>query len=127
MTTHTCPRCGLESRCSRSSWPDRHPTATVIGVTLVSVFTLVVVVGYPWLLLVGAVGYVVYVIDREYRRRRALAARADWDYRELMSAPVTPPRALPALPPVAPRPQRAEPRRRGADHWSRTEPFSIRN
>lgn len=111
MTTHTCPRCGLESQCSRNSWPDRHPTATVVGVTLISVFALVVVVGYPWLLLVGAVGAGVWLVDRERRRRHALAARADWEFRRLMEQPV---------------PKPVAPRRRGADHWAPTRPFRRR-
>lgn len=105
MATYTCQRCGQESRCGHNRWADRHPVTTVAGATITAIFTLVVVVGYPWLLIVGAVGYGVYILDREYRRRRALAARADWEYRRLIERSVKP---VPS---------------RGADHWARTEPM----
>lgn len=109
MTTHTCPRCGHESHCGYGNWFDRHPTATVIGATFAIAFGLVVVVGYPWLLLVGAVGAGVWLLDRERQRRHAVAARADWEFRRLMEQPV---------------PKPVAPRRRGADHWARTEPMT---
>lgn len=115
MSNHTCQRCGLESRCSSGGWSDRHPACAVALGVFVVMFGLVMVVGHPWLLLVAAVGVVVYLIDREQRRRRALAARADWEFRALMEGPM--------LPLVANKPAR---RRRGADHWSATEPITRR-
>jgi len=109
-----CPRCGYESRCSGGSWYDRHPTAAVAFATFSLMFSLVVVVGYPWLLLVAAVGAAVYAVDREVRRRRALVARADWEHRQVMAA------ALREVEP--PRPERRR-RPRGASHFARTEPM----
>jgi len=106
MSNHTCQRCGLESRCPSGNWSDRHPAAAVALAAFTVMFSLVVVVGHPWLLIVAAVGAVVYFVDREVRRRRALAARADWEFRRLMEQPV-----------IEPGPK---PRPRGASHFAMT-------
>lgn len=113
MSSHTCPRCGLESHCSHGNWSDRHPAATVALAAFTVMFSLVVVVGHPWLLIVAAVGAVVYVLDREHRRRQALAARADWEFRRLMEQP----------PSVREFKPRREPSQRGASHFEVTEPM----
>ncbi|KLO25921.1 hypothetical protein ABW16_21695 [Mycolicibacter heraklionensis] len=134
MATYTCLRCGLESHCSHGTWADRHPAAAVTFATLVSVLSLAIIVDHPWLLAVMALGAVVYVVDREHRRRRALAARADWEHQRIMVLPSAIPSlprglALPARPPRdsasghALRPAR----RRAADHWSWTEPMRARS
>lgn len=124
MTTHACPRCGLESRCSHGNWPDRHPAAAVT----LAVIVLATVCAYPWLLAVAAVGGGVYWASRERRRREALAARADWEHRALMAAPLKWPPALSERNSSAGRKYETvrpspTPRRRGADHWSTTEPM----
>ncbi|BBX94779.1 hypothetical protein MLAC_00730 [Mycobacterium lacus] len=52
--------------------------ALTLGVPTV-LFVLGAIGAYPWVfipLIVG--GAVAYVVDRERRRRQALAARADW-------------------------------------------------
>lgn len=77
MDAYTCLRCGLESSYSRGTWIDRHPVA----VAVIAIAALLVVAATPWLLVVGALGAVAYVVDRGYRRRRALALRADWGHK----------------------------------------------
>lgn len=84
MTSHACPRCGLESRCSRRSWPDRHPVAAVT----LAVIVLAMTVAHPWLLGVIAVGGLAYLAHQEQRRRHALAARADWEHQALIAGGV---------------------------------------
>jgi len=74
-----------------------------------AVIVLAMAVAHPWLTGCLAICGVVYVTVREGQRRRALAARADWEHRALMAAPM----------PELPRPR--QPRRRLADHWSTTE------
>lgn len=131
MAAYTCPRCGYESHCSHGTWYDRHPAAAAALGMFSVMFSLVVVVGHPWLLLVAALGAGAYAVDREHRRRRALAARADWEHRAIMDAhaadardaPLPPVRELPALPRLSPEVRR---RRRPADHWSITEPMRSR-
>lgn len=118
MTTHICSRCGLESHCSHGNWSDRHPAAAVALAAFTVMFSIVVVVGYPWLLVVAAVGAVVYFVDREVRRRRALAARADWEHQQLIAA------SLRGVESARHRTRR-EPRRRplGASHFAVTVPM----
>ncbi|ULP49459.1 hypothetical protein [Mycolicibacter virginiensis] len=55
-----------------------------------------VVAATPWLLVVGALGAVAYVVDRGYRRRRALALRADWEHKTLIARRAGERPALPA-------------------------------
>lgn len=83
MSSSACPRCGLESRCSHGTWGDRHP----VVVAVIGVAAVLVVATSPWLLLFVALGAVAHVVDREYRRRRALAARCDWEYHQSMTTP----------------------------------------
>jgi hypothetical protein len=81
---HYCRRCGHERRCSHGSWPDRHPVAAVT----LAVIVLAMTVAHPWLLGCLVVGGAVYMAVRARGRRAALAARADWEHRALMAAPV---------------------------------------
>lgn len=118
MIAHACPRCGLEVRCSHRSWPDRHPAAAVI----LAVVVLAMAVAHPWLLAVVAAGGAVYAAVRRQQRRDALATRADYEHRKIVSAALHwGPMELAAVPPN--RPAAAAPRRRAADHWSPTEPM----
>lgn len=118
MGSHACPRCGLEARCAHRTWPDRHPAAAVT----LAVIVLAMTVAHPWLLGCLAVGGVVYMAVRRQQRRDALAARADYEHRQLMSAAARwAPMELAAAPPK--RPAAAAPRRRPADRWSPTEPI----
>jgi hypothetical protein len=85
MTRHTCLRCGLESRCSYDSWPDRHPVAAVFFALSLALIGLAAIAENPWLFVpLLVVAMLAVVIDREHRRRAALAARADYDHQVLM-------------------------------------------
>ncbi|BBY36308.1 hypothetical protein MMAN_04420 [Mycobacterium mantenii] len=119
MTVHACPRCGLEARCSHRTWPDRHPAAAVT----VAIVVLAMVVAHPWLLAVVAAGGGVYAAVRRQQRRDALAARAEYEHRQIMSAAFRwGPMELAATPPNRPA-AAAPPSQRAADHWSPTEPM----
>jgi hypothetical protein len=116
MSTHSCPRCGFESERRRGArWVDRHPVAAVLfalpaGYTLVGVMLV-----YPWFTIPVTIAVAAWWVDRRNRRRAAIAARADHEHRELI------PRAVFRRPSQLP----PEPRRRGADHWSSTEPMKA--
>jgi hypothetical protein len=118
MSEHACPRCGLESGCSRGSWSDRHPVAAVIGglLTLVwmSMMFSVYTVAALTMTALAAGAWAVRAAGRERARRDALAARAEWEHRALMAA-------RPDVPLCRPTP----PRRRLADHRSVTEPLRL--
>lgn len=110
---HNCLRCCLESSCGDGSWADRHPVAAVLGGVPSVLFRLAAIGAYPWVFIpLLVLGGLAYTVDRERRRRQALAARADWEHHALMVAAVAP-----LKPNSVPR------RRRGADHWSETEPL----
>lgn len=100
MAKHTCLRCGFETSCLHS-WPDRRPIAAALFAVPVTLFGLGAIAAYPWifvpLLVLAGVGY---VVDREYRRRQALAVRADWEHQAVIAA---------SVPPVRPLPQRQAP------------------
>lgn len=96
MTRHACLRCGLESRCSHGSWIDRHPVAAVAFAVPVTITALGAIAAYPLIFVpLLAVGVVAYVVDREHRRRVALAARADYEHQAAIALPVPPVRPLP--------------------------------
>lgn len=95
MGKHTCMRCGLEARCSHGSWADRHPYAAVLYAVPVTLFVLAAVCAYPWLLAPLTIALVACVVDREHRRRAALAARADAENAAYLAAPVPPVQPLP--------------------------------
>jgi heme exporter protein D len=125
MSRDACPRCGLESGCSRGGWPDRHPVAAVIGGLLTLVWMSMMFSVYPVAALImtalAAGAWAVRAAGRERARRDALAARADYEHRALM-------RAMPwNLSPIEPAPQLPPPpvRRRPADHRSVTEPLRM--
>lgn len=120
MTSHACPRCGLESRRSHGRWWDRHPVAAALfalpaGYTLIAVMLV-----YPWFTIPVTIIAAAVWVDRRNRQRLAIAARADWEHRALLAASLKrpSPRELPNGP-------RA--RRRGADHWSTTQPIAQRS
>jgi hypothetical protein len=112
MTQHACPRCGLESK--RRGWWDRHPAAAVCAAVffgLPALYTVVgVILAYPRFLVPVLVVVCAVVVGRRQRRRAAIAARADHEHRELMARAVFGPRTRSR-------------RRRGADHWSPTQPI----
>lgn len=115
MTLHECPRCGHQT--ARRSWPQRHPYAAALA-AIPTIYTLAsITLAYPWfaipLLIVGAAVW----IDRGMRRRAAMAARAEYEYRELMLAA-----ARDQRPYVR---SQSQQRPRGADHWSRTQPIQA--
>lgn len=109
MAKHTCGRCGFEVTCLHGRWWDRHPFAAVL-LALPTLYTLAgVILAYPWffvpLLLVALVGWV----DRRNRRRTAIAARADYEYRqEMLRAMRAPGPAGVATPVTHPLPTAAE-------------------
>ncbi|OQZ87847.1 hypothetical protein BST11_25900 [Mycobacterium alsense] len=109
----------MESK--RDAWWDRHPVAAVIAGLYTLTFMAMMLSVYPVaaavMIVVAAVSGLLYSAARERRRRAALAARADWEHQALMAASLRWP-APPALPTATP-PRR----RRGADHWSTTEPM----
>lgn len=95
MTEHHCPRCGYETS-SRGRWPDRHPYAAVLFAVPVTITMVGAIAAYPLTFVpLLAVVAVVYVVDREHRRRQALAARADYEHAALLAAPVSAVRPLP--------------------------------
>lgn len=74
-----------------------------------------IVLAYPWFFVPVLVVVCAVVVDRQMRRRAAIAARADWEYRQQMLGAVLADQYLPAIQPP--------PRRRAADHSSVTEPI----
>lgn len=113
---HACPRCGFET--TRKSWSERHPYAAALF-AIPTIYTLAgIVLAYPWFCIPLLVVAVAFWVDRRQRQRAAIAARADHEYRELMVA------AARGVSPLAlRRPRRG--RRRGADHWSPTQPIKL--
>ncbi|MGC2676114.1 MAG: hypothetical protein WA415_08880, partial [Mycobacterium sp.] len=75
MTTHACPRCGHEARCSRANWVDRHPAAAaatgLVTLTLISMMLSEHTVAGLTVLAVAAVGMAVWAAGRERARRQA--------------------------------------------------------
>lgn len=110
---HHCPRCGYES--ARKSWPEQHPAATVV-IAVPSVWMVVAaLVAHPWVFVPLLIVSCAVWVDRRQRRRSAILARADHDHRSLMARAV-----------LGDRPRLRS--RRGADHWSPTQPLrSARN
>lgn len=94
MAEHSCPRCGLESRCSHGNWADRHPAAAATAGMFTLVWMSMMLSVYPLaaltLIALSAVGGAVYKTARERRRREALVARADYEHHALMAAPPVP-------------------------------------
>jgi hypothetical protein len=79
---HECPRCGFET--SHDRWWDRHPALAVLfalpaGYTLIGVMLV-----YPWFTIPATIIVCAVLLNVTLRRRAAVAARADWDYREEM-------------------------------------------
>lgn len=123
MPYHACQRCGYEPRLStRAAWADRHPAAAVcagVFVGLPALYTVAgIIVAYPWFFVPVLVVVCAFIVDRRIRHRAAIAARADWEYRQQMLGAVIADRHLPAIQPP--------PRRREADHSSVTEPILRR-
>lgn len=90
MTKHACPRCGLES--SHDTWAERHPAAAVTAGLFTLVWTSMMLSVYAiaalTMIALACVGGVGYWTIRERRRREALVARAEWEHRAVMAAPV---------------------------------------
>ena len=110
MANHTCTKCGFGVSCSHGRWHDRHPVAAVL-LALPAGYTIIgVLLAYPWFFVPLLVVVAAVWVDRRNRRGAAIAARADYEHRQLMAEGMF-------------RPQRARLRTRGADHWSATVPL----
>lgn len=137
MASHACERCGYEPRrLKRDAWADRHPAAAVCAGMFVGLPALYAVAGvilaYPWFFMPVFVVVCALLVNRAQRRRAAIAARADHEYRQQMLGV---PAADRAMSPIRPMPAPAQrpghvmnrwpttPARRPADHWSKTEPI----
>jgi hypothetical protein len=93
MSRHNCPRCGLESK--RDAWWERHPFLAVLF-ALPAGYTIVgVILAYPWFFVPLLVVVCALLVNRASRRRAAIAARADFEHRQIMVAAM---RRLPAVP-----------------------------
>jgi hypothetical protein len=96
--TH-CERCGFET--SRERWWDRHPVLAVLfalpaGYTLIGVMLV-----YPWFTIPVTIIVCAVLLNVAARRRAAIAARADWDYRQEMlraTRGALQPSSVPSLP-----------------------------
>lgn len=90
MTTHACPRCGFESE--RARWWDRHPVAAVCAGVFVGLPALYTVAGvtlaYPWFAVPVLIVVCAVLVDRRMRQRAAIAARADWEHRQMIATAV---------------------------------------
>ncbi|OBG25294.1 hypothetical protein A5764_07900 [Mycobacterium sp. 852002-51057_SCH5723018] len=85
-------------------------------IALPAAYTLVgVILAYPWFFVPLLVVASAVWVDRRQRRRAAIAARADHEHRELMAQAVFRPQLARVGQPRG--------RRRGADHWSPTQPI----
>lgn len=84
--TRGCPRCGLE--LSRDTWRDRHPAAAVcagVFVGLPAGYTLVgIMLIWPWFTIPATIIVCAVLLNRAARKRAAIAARAEWEHREMM-------------------------------------------
>lgn len=86
MTTHSCPQCGYQTTCRYGSWWDRHPILAGFFGLPAFVFLIAAMATHWWLTIpVAMIGCTVY-LARASRKRAALAARADADYRQMMLA-----------------------------------------
>lgn len=120
MSKHACPRCGFES--SRDRWHDRHPFAAVL-LALPTLYTIVgVILAYPWFFIPLLIIAAALWLERQRRRRAAIAARADYDYRKQMVRAM---KLLPTPPLSAPMPQL--PRRGGIVRTPPPPPHHILN
>lgn len=115
-----CPRCGFESSCSHGRWVDRHPAAAVSAAVVFGLpagYTLVgVMLVYPWFTIPVTIIVCAFLLNRLARRRAAIAARADWEHREMMVRAMrqlpdraAPPPRPPLLPPNSVRPAKPAP------------------
>lgn len=91
MANHPCQRCGYEPRRpKRDAWADRHPAAAVctgVFVGLPALYTVAgIILAYPWFFVPVLIVVCAVVVDRRMRRRAAIAARADYEHRDLMAA-----------------------------------------
>lgn len=84
MAKHCCPRCGFES--GHDSWHDRNPIPTVLLALPLTIFCIGALLAYPWFLIPVLMVVCALLVDRRQRRRAAIAARADYDYRQHMAA-----------------------------------------
>lgn len=105
---HECPRCGYET--DRKSWAERHPAATAVIAVPLLLSAVSVTLAHPWFFVPLLIVSCAVWVDRRQRRRSAILARADHDHRSLMARAV-----------FGDRPRLRS--RRGADHWSPTQPI----
>ena len=83
MSKHACPRCGFQS--GHEQWWDRHPWPAALAAVPLIIFLAGAVLAYPWFLIpLLIIGTGVWV-DWRQRQRQAIAARADYDYRQHMA------------------------------------------
>lgn len=94
MSEHQCPRCGFES--SRDRWHERHPVAAAIFGLPAFLTVVGATIAHPWFAVPVLVAVCALLVNDAMRRRAAIAARADWDYRQQMAASI--PLARPPLP-----------------------------
>lgn len=100
MASRACQRCGYEPRRPKwDAWADRHPAGAVcagVFVGLPALYTVAgIILAYPWFFVPMLVVVCAVVVDRRMRRRAAIAARADWEHRALIAAPIAPVRPVP--------------------------------
>lgn len=95
-----CPRCGFESNSWHGRWRDRHPAAAVcagVFVGLPAGFILVcIMLAYPWFTIPVTIIVCAVLLNLATRRRAAIAARAEWEHREMMVRAMQPPGRPPA-------------------------------
>ncbi|TDO18105.1 hypothetical protein EV580_1286 [Mycobacterium sp. BK086] len=100
MTQHVCQRCGHEEPCSYGSWPDRHPVVATVGGLFALVFMGMMLSVHPVssaVMIALALSWAgVRAIAREWRRRNALVARADYEHAQIQLRSTIPP--LPTMP-----------------------------
>lgn len=84
MSKHLCPRCGFES--SRDRWHERHPIAAAIFGVPAFLTVVGATIAHPWFAFPVLIAVCALLVNDAMRRRAAIAARADWDYRQQMAA-----------------------------------------
>lgn len=109
MSDHICARCGREDHCGYGSWPDRHPVLATVGglVALMfmgCMFSVYTSAAFTMVALAGGI-VAVRALSREWRRRRALATRAQWEHEQLVARQAMPDIRLAPRDPISPQPQ----------------------
>jgi hypothetical protein len=109
MSEHVCPRCGHEDHCGYGSWVDRHPIMATVGglfsLTFMGMMFSVYTSAAWTMVAIAAVVFGGRAAAREWRRRTALATRADYEHAKLMARQAMPVIRLQPRDPIAPRPR----------------------